>query len=60
MYGRGNEFMVHAFKNNLIEIEYGIKSKCATTENSQVNSILEIIQQFIVNLVRNFDWQIII
>ena len=41
-YDRGNEFLVHAFKNDLIEKQYGIKAKCATTENPQENSILEI------------------
>ena len=39
-YDWGNEFLVHAFKNDLIEKEYGIKAMCATTENPQANSIL--------------------
>ena len=30
-YDRVNKFMGHAFKNNLIETEYVVKSKCATT-----------------------------
>ena len=29
--------MGHAFKNNQIEREYGIKAKCATNENLQEN-----------------------
>ena len=31
MYDRGNEFLGHPFKNNLIENGYRIKTKCATT-----------------------------
>ena len=56
-YYRGNEFLGHAFKNDLIETECGIKSKCATTENPQENSILERIHQVIANCVRKFDLQ---
>ena len=37
--------------------KYGIKDKCATTKNLQVNSILEIIIQVIENLVHTFDLQ---
>ena len=40
MYYCGSEFMVHVFKNYLIENEYGIKAKCATTENPQANLVL--------------------
>ena len=57
MHGSRNEFLCHAFKNNLIETEYGIKSKCTTRGNTQTNSILEIIHQVIANLVRTFDLQ---
>ena len=55
MYDRGNEFLGHVFRNDLIKILYGIKAKCATTENPQVNSILERIRKVIVNLVSTFD-----
>ena len=55
MYGRVNELMGHALKNDLIEREYGIKSKCATTESPQANSIIEIIRQVISNLVCTFN-----
>ena len=54
-YDQGNKFLGHAFKNDLIKIEYVIKAKCETTENLQANSILETIHQVIVNLVRTFD-----
>ena len=54
-HDRGNEFLGHAFKNDLIETEYRIKAKCETTANPQVNSILEIIHQVIANLVHTFD-----
>ena len=36
-----NEFLGHGFKNDWIKNYFGIKSKCATTENTQENSILE-------------------
>ena len=45
------------FKNDLTEKEYGIKARCATTENTQDSSILEIIHQVIANLVRTFELQ---
>ena len=56
-YDRGNEFLGHAFKNDPIENEYGIKSECATMANSQHNSIPKRIHQVIANLVRTFDLQ---
>ena len=37
MYDRGNEFLGHTFKNHPIEKYDGIKYKCETTENQQVN-----------------------
>ena len=57
MYDRRNDFLGHAFKNDRIEIEYIIEAKCAPTANQQAKSILEIIHQVIVNLVRTFDLQ---
>ena len=60
MYYRGNEFLGHAFNNDLIKTEYGIKTMCTTTANTQENSILERIHQVITNLVRMFDLKIII
>ena len=56
-YDRGNEFLVHAFKNDPIEKQYGIKAKCATTKNPQANSILEIFYQVIANRVCVYDLQ---
>ena len=57
MYDRRNKLLGHAFKTEPIKIEYGIKSKCATTENPHANSILERIHQVISNLVHTFDLQ---
>ena len=57
IYDRGNEFLGHALKNDLIEKEHGIKANCATTENPQSKSILERIHQVIKNLVRKFELQ---
>ena len=56
-YDRLNKFLGYAFKNYLIEREYGIKAKCATTENPQDNSTLERISQINPNLVCTFDLQ---
>ena len=56
-YDRGNEFLGHTFKNDLVENEYGIKAKSATTANPQANSILERIHQAIANIVRTYDFQ---
>ena len=57
VYDRRNEFFCYALKNDLIKNEYGIKSKCETTENTQETSILEIIHQVIANLLRTLDCQ---
>ena len=40
-YDQGNEFIGHAFKNNLMKNTYGIKTKVATTANPQANSIIK-------------------
>ena len=32
-YDCRNEYLGHAFKNNLIKTEYGINANCATTAN---------------------------
>ena len=56
-YDSGNESLVHAFNNNRVENEFGIKAKCATMENPQANSIIEKIHQVITNLVRKFELQ---
>ena len=40
MHDRGNEFLGHAFINDEVKNEYGIKSKFATTETTQLHSIL--------------------
>ena len=55
MYNCSNEFIGHEFKNDIIQNEYGIKSKWGTTENPQGNLILEQIHEVIVNLVYMFD-----
>ena len=54
-YNRGNYFLVHTFKNNLIETKYGIKANCESTENPQASSILERIHKVIAKLVRTFN-----
>ena len=40
MYNHGKEFLNNAIEENIIENEYCIKFKCATTENPQANSII--------------------
>ena len=59
-YEQVNEFLGNAFKKDIIETEYVVKAKCATTENPQASSILERIHRFIAKLVRMFDLKIII
>ena len=56
-YKRGNEFLGHALKKNLIENKYRINFKCATAENSPENTILKRIHQVIANLIPTFDLQ---
>ena len=36
-YKRGSKFLFNSFNINIIRDKYGIKSKCATTANNQVN-----------------------
>ena len=55
-YGRGNELLAHAFKND-IDNEYRVESKCETTAYPKANSILEIIHQITANLKWMFDLQ---
>ena len=40
IYNQGNQLLGHAFKNDLIKIEYRIKAKCETMANPKANSIL--------------------
>ena len=53
----GMNSLVLYFLNDIIEDEYVIKVKCATMENTQVNSILERIHQVIEKLVCTFNLQ---
>ena len=53
MNDRRNEFLGDAIKNDIIQNEYRINSKCAATENLQANSI----HQVITNLIRPYDIQ---
>ena len=56
-YYRGNGFLGHRFKNDLIEKYYDFKLKYVKTENPQANWILEQIHQVVQNLIRTFDLQ---
>jgi hypothetical protein len=51
---RGSEFIGHAFKKELMDSEYGIKVKFATTANPQANSVIERIHQVLGNMLRTF------
>ena len=57
MYDHGNEFLGHAFENDLIKNEYRIKSKSSAADNTQNNSILQSIHQVIEQLEFMFDLQ---
>ena len=54
---RGSEFIGDDFKNQLMEKEYGIDVKKATTANPQANSIIERIHQVIGNMIRSCEPQ---
>ena len=54
-YYHRNEFLSQTFKNYPIENEYGIKCKCSTTENPQINPTLEKVHQVTANFVHTFD-----
>ena len=47
-----NEYLIHAFNNNLIKKENRIKENFVTMVNAQANSILESVHRIIANLVR--------
>ena len=47
-----NEYLIHAFNNNLIKKENRIKDNFVTMVNVKANSILESVHQVIANLVR--------
>ena len=55
MYDHRNEFLVRAFKNDLIENKCEIKVRCENMVNPQDNSILGSNKQVIANLVHTFD-----
>ena len=54
-YDRGGEFLSREFKNILIEQEYGIKTKTASSRNPQANTIIERIHQVLGNIIRSFN-----
>ena len=51
---RGSEFIGHAFKKELMQNEYGVVVKFATTANPQANSVIECIHQVLGNMLRTF------
>ena len=51
---RGSEFIGHAFKKELMQGEYGVTVKFATTANPQANSVIERIHQVLGNMLRTF------
>ena len=46
-----------SFKNYLIQQEYGIKSKCVTTENMQAKYILEKLTKLYQTLYIRFNYK---
>ena len=56
-YDRRGKFLSHEFKNILIEIEYGIKTKPANPCNPQVNAIIERTHQLLGNFVLTYNLQ---
>ena len=53
-YDRGSEFIGNNFQQ-MISNDYGIKGKPITVRNPQANTIVEQIQQVIVNMIRTFE-----
>ena len=53
-YDQGSEFIGHQFKN-MMEDDYGVKTKPITVRNPQANAIVERIHQVLGNLIRTFD-----
>ena len=54
-YDQGEEFLIPDFKNSLIEKEYGMKTKPASSGNPQANAIIERIHRLLGNLIRYFN-----
>ena len=54
-YYWGGEFLSRDFKNILIEQEYGIKTKPASSRNPQSNATIEIIHQVLGNLICTYN-----
>ena len=53
MYDQGGELLGHGFKSSLIEQEYGINTKTASSGNPQANTTTERIHQVLGNIVHN-------
>ena len=56
-YNHKNEFLGHEWKNDIIENECGINSRCATTANTHDKGILYQIHHVIANWVHTIDLQ---
>ena len=56
-YDQGGEFLVHEFKNSLIENEYGINTNPIYPRNPQTNTIIEIIHQVQDNIAHTYNLQ---
>jgi len=52
-YDKGAEFMAEFAR--MVEVDYGIKRKGATTRNPQANAIIERIHQTLGNMLRTFE-----
>ena len=53
-YDQGSEFIGHHFKN-IMEDDYGVKTRPITVRNPQANAMLERIHQVVGNLIGTFD-----
>ena len=55
MYDWGGEFLGQELKNNLIERDYGVKTKPYSSGNPQANATIDRIHQVLGDLVRTYN-----
>ena len=57
-YDQGPELLGHGFKNNLIQFEYSRKSRLSKSGNPQANSMIEIHEKVLGNIICPFNLKV--